>query len=465
MKDGKRGARAIAARRPGGRGSGRGARAGRDGAALGQAAVPALRRTGAEAGGARLPGVVRGWRGASPRSTAGRRQGGGPARRRFTEMFAAKPLRGGRHLAPPRSGLDAGQAARRCRTPSTRARSRRRSSTAVRAAGGVMTAEDLARYATVDRTPLETRYRGLRVASMPPPSSGGLALIETLGILAARYPAGPAAAGETRGERRAASRAGRGVQARLRRPRPLPGRHGLRHGRRGAPGQPRPITPSWRAGSSRARCCRATRTGRWGRRPRRRKDARDGAPVRDRRRRQRGRADHDRQPRLRRSPGRGQDRHRAQRRDGRLLAGAGRAQRVRPDRQRAERDRAAQAAAVVDDADDRARRGGKVRVVVGAAGGPTIITATAQVLLNVVDWQDGRAGRDRGAAHPPPVVSRDAGASSPTIGARRDRRPRASAGTRSRRSRTSGRSTCWCAPTPGIEAAAEPRSPSRPAGY
>ena len=43
------------------------------------------------------------------------------------------------------------------------------------------------------------RYRGLRVLSMPPSSSGGVALIETLGILAARYPAGIAAAGETRG--------------------------------------------------------------------------------------------------------------------------------------------------------------------------------------------------------------------------------------------------------------------------
>jgi gamma-glutamyltranspeptidase/glutathione hydrolase len=86
---------------------------------------------------------------------------------------------------------------------------------AVRGAGGVLTADDLKNYATVDRTPLETSYRGLRVASMPPSSSGGVALIETLGILAARYPSG---------RRRRARRAGaprsftccRGVQARLR---------------------------------------------------------------------------------------------------------------------------------------------------------------------------------------------------------------------------------------------------------
>jgi gamma-glutamyltranspeptidase/glutathione hydrolase len=59
---------------------------------------------------------------------------------------------------------------------------------AVKDAGGVLTREDLAGYAPKDRTPLETSYRGLRVASMPPPSSGGVALVETLGILAARQP-------------------------------------------------------------------------------------------------------------------------------------------------------------------------------------------------------------------------------------------------------------------------------------
>ena len=63
---------------------------------------------------------------------------------------------------------------------------------AVRAAGGVMTADDLRTYAAVERTPLATTYRGLRVLGMPPPSSGGTVLIETLGILAARYPDGAA---------------------------------------------------------------------------------------------------------------------------------------------------------------------------------------------------------------------------------------------------------------------------------
>jgi gamma-glutamyltranspeptidase/glutathione hydrolase len=59
---------------------------------------------------------------------------------------------------------------------------------AVAAAGGVMTAEDLSSYAPVERAPLETTHRGLRVITMPPPSSGGVALVETLGILDARWP-------------------------------------------------------------------------------------------------------------------------------------------------------------------------------------------------------------------------------------------------------------------------------------
>jgi gamma-glutamyltranspeptidase/glutathione hydrolase len=59
---------------------------------------------------------------------------------------------------------------------------------AVDAEGGVLTAQDLATYAPVERTPLETTHRGLRVVTMPPPSSGGVALVETLGILDALYP-------------------------------------------------------------------------------------------------------------------------------------------------------------------------------------------------------------------------------------------------------------------------------------
>jgi gamma-glutamyltranspeptidase / glutathione hydrolase len=54
---------------------------------------------------------------------------------------------------------------------------------AVQAAGGVMTADDLKQYHAVERAPVRGTYRGYDVVSMPPPSSGGVALIEMLNIL------------------------------------------------------------------------------------------------------------------------------------------------------------------------------------------------------------------------------------------------------------------------------------------
>ncbi len=55
--------------------------------------------------------------------------------------------------------------------------------TAVQAAGGVMTTEDLKDYRAIERTPVRGRYRGYDIVSMPPPSSGGVNLIEMLNIL------------------------------------------------------------------------------------------------------------------------------------------------------------------------------------------------------------------------------------------------------------------------------------------
>ena len=49
--------------------------------------------------------------------------------------------------------------------------------------GGLITASDLAHYKVVDRAPVEGTYRDLTVISAPPPSSGGIALIESLNIL------------------------------------------------------------------------------------------------------------------------------------------------------------------------------------------------------------------------------------------------------------------------------------------
>jgi gamma-glutamyltranspeptidase/glutathione hydrolase len=53
----------------------------------------------------------------------------------------------------------------------------------VRRRGGLLSTEDLARYQAKLREPLRGRYRGWQVISFPPPSSGGVALIEMLNIL------------------------------------------------------------------------------------------------------------------------------------------------------------------------------------------------------------------------------------------------------------------------------------------
>lgn len=49
--------------------------------------------------------------------------------------------------------------------------------------GGLITAQDLADYRVLDRRPVTGTYRGLTVISAPPPSSGGIVLIELLNIL------------------------------------------------------------------------------------------------------------------------------------------------------------------------------------------------------------------------------------------------------------------------------------------
>jgi gamma-glutamyltranspeptidase/glutathione hydrolase len=51
--------------------------------------------------------------------------------------------------------------------------------------GGLLTAQDLANYKPKIRTPLRGTYRGYEIVSMPPPSSGGIALIEMLNMLGA----------------------------------------------------------------------------------------------------------------------------------------------------------------------------------------------------------------------------------------------------------------------------------------
>ncbi len=49
--------------------------------------------------------------------------------------------------------------------------------------GGLITAADLAGYRAVERTPVRGHYRGHEILTMPPPSSGGIALLQILGMV------------------------------------------------------------------------------------------------------------------------------------------------------------------------------------------------------------------------------------------------------------------------------------------
>ncbi len=53
----------------------------------------------------------------------------------------------------------------------------------MKANGGLITAEDLKQYEPTIRQPLKGAYRGYEILTMPPPSSGGTALIEMLNML------------------------------------------------------------------------------------------------------------------------------------------------------------------------------------------------------------------------------------------------------------------------------------------
>jgi gamma-glutamyltranspeptidase/glutathione hydrolase len=51
------------------------------------------------------------------------------------------------------------------------------------AGGGILTLNDLRAYRAVEREPLACGYRGYQIISAPPPSSGGMVICQTLGVL------------------------------------------------------------------------------------------------------------------------------------------------------------------------------------------------------------------------------------------------------------------------------------------
>jgi len=61
--------------------------------------------------------------------------------------------------------------------------SARRLVAGVQAANGIWTLEDLANYNIVEREPIEIDYKGYKVVSAPPPSSGGIAIAAMLNML------------------------------------------------------------------------------------------------------------------------------------------------------------------------------------------------------------------------------------------------------------------------------------------
>lgn len=66
---------------------------------------------------------------------------------------------------------------------------------ALRDAGGVMSEADLLAYQVKERAPLRLPFRGATIYAMPPPSSGGIVIAEALGVLATRWPGAWPAAG------------------------------------------------------------------------------------------------------------------------------------------------------------------------------------------------------------------------------------------------------------------------------
>src|SRR6516225_8208009 len=212
---------------------------------------------------------------------------------------------------------------------------------AVRAAGGIMTREDLERYRPIERTPASGSYRGYRIVSMPPSSSGGVALVEMLNILE----------GYRLGEVDAATRVHLMVEAMKR----------AYFDRAKFLGDPASVTPpayltskrfaeSVRAHIDPARAAELRFDLCAGARGRQHHAFLGGRSLR-----QRGRQHHHAQPQLRPRARRRGHRHPAQQRARRLRRQAGRAQRLWSRRRRRQRAGTGQAPALIDDADHRAQ--------------------------------------------------------------------------------------------------------------
>lgn len=69
----------------------------------------------------------------------------------------------------------------------------------MKAHGGLITLDDLKNYKVIERTPLAGKYRGYDILTAPPPSSGGVGILQMLGVLEGTeyYKAGAGSAAST----------------------------------------------------------------------------------------------------------------------------------------------------------------------------------------------------------------------------------------------------------------------------
>ncbi len=264
------------------------------------------------------------------------------------------------------------------RAPFTRAAIAEKIIDAVRTEGGRMTPADLAGYRPVERQALGGMYRGHEIISMPPPSSGGVHLIELLNVLEgydlASLGAGSADAIQIEAEAMKIAFADRAEYL----------------------GDPAFITvpvssliskkyaAELRAGISldRARPAADVRRvdpGAAGRRP-------DHAFLRRRQRRQRRRQHLHVELFLWSRARRRRDRNPSQQRTRRLRRAARRAERVRASRRRrrmrpgpGKRPLSSMTPTIV-------LKDGKVELVTGSPGGPRIITTVLGMVLDVIDF-------------------------------------------------------------------------------
>jgi gamma-glutamyltranspeptidase/glutathione hydrolase len=245
---------------------------------------------------------------------------------------------------------------------------------------GVMTAEDLAGYRVRDVEPLCAPYRSWRLCGMPPSSSGGIAVLQMLGILSHHD-----LAKEKPNSPKALHLFAEAGPARLRRPQPLrrgrPLRDRARRGPRGR-GLSRRPGPAHRSGEGHGPCAGGHAAGHEARAGRRSPRRGGGYQPRGHRRcpRQRGVAHHHHRGLLRReAPG---ARIPAQQpAHGLQFPSRGEWPRGGQCRRAGQAPRSSMAPFLVQDG-----KSGRLEQVVGSPGGSLIIGYVAKTLVATLDW-------------------------------------------------------------------------------